>query len=200
MTAATNTDAGPRASERISRLRIPEDAELSERNAKLFRATEQQEGHLPNWLAAFALGGDHFTRLGDYLFPLLAGGRGALTHREREIIATVVSVANGCSYCHTLHVHSLGELLGDHWLAARIGLDHREVAEIPRREHALAELALIITRDPREVSDAQLDGLRGFGLSDEDIFDAVQVASIINATNRITLALGVLPDKEIFAK
>jgi uncharacterized peroxidase-related enzyme len=184
----------------ISRLRVPERDELNERTAKLQAATEQQEGYLPNWLAAFALGGDHFSRLGEYLFPLLADGKGTLTHREREIIATVVSVANGCSYCHTQHVHSLGELLGDHWLAARIGLDHREVAEISDREHALAALALTITRQPREVSDAQLDELRAHGLSDEDVFEAIQVASIINATNRITLALGVLPDKEIFAR
>lgn len=34
---------------------------------------------------------------------------------------------------------------------------------------------------------------------DVDVFEAVQIIGIINATNRITLALGVLPDREIFA-
>jgi uncharacterized peroxidase-related enzyme len=95
-------------------------------------------------------------------------------------------------------VHALGEVLGDHWLAARIGIDHREVAELSEREHALASLALKITRTPRDVSESELDQLRALGLSDETIFEAIQVAAIINATNRITLALNVLPDRAIF--
>ena len=48
------------------------------------------------------------------------------------------------------------------------------------------------------MSDAEIDALRGFGLSDADIFEAVQITSVFNATNRISLALGLLPDPEIF--
>lgn len=199
MTAPIDTVRELRAHPPISRLRVPRSEELSGPVSSILATVERTEGHLPNWLPAFALGGEHFVRLIEYLFPLLrSGGAGTLTDVEREIIATVVSVDNGCAYCHTHHVHELGELLGDHWLAARIAIDHREVAELSERDHALAALALKITRTPRDVTEAELDRLRALGLSDENIFEAIQVAAIINATNRITLALQVPPDREIF--
>lgn len=186
------------ATERLSRLTVPDEGELSPELRSFFESTRRREGHVPNWIAAFAIGGDHFARLKDYVLPLLSAGKTGLTLREREIIATVVSVQNRCSYCHTLHVHSLSEVIGDKWLAERIGLDHREVADLSQREHLLAALAIKITNTPSEVGDEDYRALFEEGLSEEDAFEAVQIASIINATNRATLALGVLPDREIF--
>lgn len=186
---------------RISRLKVPAREELSPTIAQFFERTEAAEGHVPNWLKAFALGGAGFTRLNAYLFPLLLGSPDSpstLSLREREILATVVSVANRCSYCHALHVNGLGEVLGDHRLAHRVALDHREVAELTERERLLADLALTLTHTPGEVSDARIEELRAVELSDEDIYEAVQIISIINATNRISIALGVLPDAELF--
>lgn len=194
----TATFSGPR----VSRLRVPAREELTPNAQRLADVTEKAEGYVPNWIEAFALGGENTNRLNAYLFPLLEGAAdspGNLTGREREILATIVSVTNGCSYCHALHVDTLGKVLEDHWLAHRIGLHHAEVEELSDRERLLADLALTLTHTPGEVSDARIDELRGAGLSDEDIFEAVQVISIINATNRITLALGVLPDEQIFA-
>ncbi|MFW0786256.1 peroxidase-related enzyme [Gordonia sp. CPCC 206044] len=186
---------------RISRLRVPTDDQLSPSVAAFFEATEKQSGFVPNWLRGFALDEGHFERLNAYLFPLLQGApevSTSITRREREILATVVSVRNGCSYCHALHVHELGEFLQDGWLAHRIALDHREVTELSEREHKLIELALTVTTTPAEVADDDIDGLRTLGLSDTDIFEAVQVIAALNATNRISLALGLLPDPEIF--
>jgi uncharacterized peroxidase-related enzyme len=190
------------AQPRVSRLLVPEETELPPRVQRSFAAARRQEGHVPNWLKSFALGGEDFARLSAYLFPVLEGGgdsASTLTPREREIVATIVSVDNGCSYCHTLHVDGLGKVLDDHWLAHRIALDHREVGELSPRERLLADLAITLTREPGEVSDERIEELRAAGLSDVDIFEAVQIIGIINATNRITLALGVLPDPEIFA-
>jgi uncharacterized peroxidase-related enzyme len=195
----TATFSGPR----VSRLRVPARDELTNDNARFAETVQRAEGYVPNWIEAFALGGAHTTRLNNYLFPLLEGSAdspGKLTGREREILATIVSVTNGCSYCHALHVDALGKVLDDHWLAHRIGLDHREVGELTERERLLGDLALTLTHTPGEVSDARIEELRGAGLSDEDIYEAVQIISIINATNRITIALGVLPDEQLFAR
>lgn len=185
----------------VSRLHVPSSEELTDRTRRLFEATERTGGFVPNWLRAFALGGADNDRLNAYLFPLLEGSdgrRSTLTTREREIIATVVSVENRCPYCHTLHIDGLARHLGDHHLATRIGLDHREVDELTEREHALAELATTITRAPREVTREHLDHLRDLGLDDAGIYEAIQIASVINATNRISIALAVLPDPETF--
>lgn len=187
---------------RVSRLTVPDESGLSARTRGLFRATRDEVGHLPNWLPAFAVVEEHFSRLNDFLFPLAEGSPdspGKLTRREREILAAVVSVANGCSYCHTYHVDALAHVLGDAWLANRIAIDHREVGELTQRERLLADLAVTLTRTPGEIGDDRIAQLRAAGLSDADIFEAVQIIGVFNATNRITLALGVLPDPEIFA-
>ena len=186
----------------ISRLHVPQAEELTARTTRLFEANEHASGFVPNWLQAFALGGSDTDRLNAYLFPLLEGtsrDRSELTKREREIIGTIVSVENRCPYCHTLHIDGLARELGDYQLATRIGLDYREVEELSDRERALAELATIITRDPRNVADEHLERLRELGLRDESIYEAIQLAAIVNATNRITLALAVPPDREVFA-
>lgn len=200
MTASTQ--ARPQESTRISRLHVPTDDEVSPKTKAFFDATRRQSGFLPNWLRGFALDDGHFERLNAYLFPLLQGSADApgqgITRREREILATVVSVRNGCSYCHALHVHELGAFLGDGWLAHRVALDHREVTELSEREHALIELALALTDRPRDIEADTIEELRGFGLTDEDIYEAVQIVAAINATNRISLALGLTPDREIF--
>lgn len=204
MTDTTITRPTPRSATeplRISRLRVPTDDELSPSVSSFFEATEKQTGFVPNWLRGFALDEGHFERLNAYLFPLLQGAPDvdtSITRREREILATVVSVRNGCSYCHALHVHELGQFLDDGWLAHRIALDHREVPELSEREHALIELAFALTDLTGEITDATIEQLRDLGLSDVDIYEAVQIVAALNATNRISLALGLLPDPEIF--
>lgn len=189
------------ADPRISRLGVPSEQDLPDNVRALFENTRRREGHLPNWLPAFALDPAHFERLIAFLFPLLEGSPDvatSLTSRERTILSTIVSVENGCAYCHTLHVHELGEFLSDHWLANRIALGHKEVEELSEREHALADLAIALTHHPREVSDDDLVRLRSLGLTDVDIYEAVQVIAALNATNRISLALGLLPDRGLF--
>ena len=186
---------------RISRLPVPDESELPASVRALFDTTRRRTGHVPNWLAAFALHPGHFERLTAYLFPLLEGnseGAASLTSRERTILSTIVSVENGCAYCHTLHVHELGEFLSDHWLANRIALNHREVGELSEREHALAELAIVLTHRPGEAGDDIIAPLRGLGLADVDIHEAVQIVAILNTTNRLSLALGLVPDRELF--
>jgi uncharacterized peroxidase-related enzyme len=188
------TADAPAAAEPLSRLRVPAEDEVSPRIRAIFEATRRSLGHVDNWTRAVALGGDHFVRLSAYLGPLIAGP-GPLTHREREIIATVVSAENRCSFCHPFHVDALAGVIGDRWLAERIAFDHREVRELSEREHLLADLTIKITHDPRAITDADLDALRPHGLDDEGILEAIQLAALINATNRITIALAVLPDR-----
>ena len=114
---------------RISRLRLPDEGELSRSGRRVRDAARKNGGHVPNWLRAFAVGGAHTDRLNDYLFPLLEPtGESTLTAQEREILATLVSVDNGCAYCHTLHVHELGE-----------ALDQVEVADVEQVERSIGQ-------------------------------------------------------------
>jgi uncharacterized peroxidase-related enzyme len=184
--------------DRISRLRVPELDELSSPGVAGFFARQQrEEGLTSNWFRALALNEGDLERLNGYLLPLLGtDGRGGLSAREREVIATVVSGENRCAYCHTNHANKLGKVAGDWSFGQRVAIDHHQVAELTDRERALADLAVAVNNHPQTIRDADLDGLRELGLDDHQILEGISIAAFIGATNRIGIALSVPPNPE----
>lgn len=61
-------------------------------------------------------------------------------------------------------------------------------------DKALCAYAEKLTLTPSEMSEADLDELRWFGLADRAIHDATQVIGYFNYINRIADALGVEPE------
>jgi uncharacterized peroxidase-related enzyme len=183
----------------ISRLRVPGTEELPEKLRGQIESITDQLGYTPNWIRAFALGGAHAARFNEYLLPLLDPARGLLPYADREILATVTSAENGCSYCRLNHAGSLGEALGDRKLGTRVALDFREVRELPERHRTLARFASKLALHPGEVTDADVEELRDLGLDDDQIYEAVQVISVFTAANRFSIFLQVTPDDEFFA-
>jgi uncharacterized peroxidase-related enzyme len=183
---------------RISRLQVPELDELSRPAVKGFFSHQQrEEGLTSNWFRALSLNEGDLERLNAYLLPLLGtDGRGGLTAREREVVATVVSGENRCAYCHTNHANKLGKVAGDWSFGQRVAIDHHQVAELTDRERALADLAVAVNRDPQSIRDADFERLRGLGLDDHEILEGISIAAFIGATNRIGIALSVPPNPE----
>lgn len=184
--------------DRISRLRVPELDELSRPAVSGFFARQQrEEGLTSNWFRALSLNEGDLERLNAYLLPLLGtDGRGGLTAREREVIATVVSGENRCAYCHTNHANKLGKVAGDWSFGQRVAIDHHQVAELTDRERALADLAVAVNNHPQSIRDDDLERLRGLGLDDHQILEGISIAAFIGATNRIGIALSVPPNPE----
>jgi uncharacterized peroxidase-related enzyme len=193
---ANGTETAPPA--RISRLRVPELDELRVAAVRDFFAVQQRdEGLTSNWFRALSLNEDDLARLNGYLLPLLGvGGRGGLTVREREVIATVVSGENRCAYCHTNHANKLGKVSGDWSFGQRVAIDHHQVAELTDRERALADIAVAVNADPQSIRDDDIERLRELGLDDHQILEGISIAAFIGATNRIGIALSVPPNPE----
>jgi uncharacterized peroxidase-related enzyme len=183
---------------RISRLEVPEVDDLRNDQVRgFFNRQQREEGLTSNWFRALSLNEGDLERLNGYLLPLLGtDGRGGLTAREREVIATVVSGENRCSYCHTNHANKLGKVAGDWSFGQRVAIDHHQVAELTDRERALADLAIAINNDPQAIRDGDYDQLRQLGLDDHLILEAISIAAFIGATNRIGVALSVPPNPE----
>ncbi|MCW2512183.1 MAG: putative peroxidase-related enzyme [Mycobacterium sp.] len=190
--------ASPLTPDRISRLEVPDLDALTRPAVKGFFAHQQRdEGLTSNWFRALSLNEGDLERLNAYLLPLLGtDGRGGLTAREREVIATVVSGENRCSYCHTNHANKLGKVAGDWSFGQRVAIDHHQVAELTDRERALADLAIAVNSNPQSIRDADVDALRGLGLTDNEILEGISIAAFIGATNRIGIALSVPPNPE----
>nr|WP_090275288.1 peroxidase-related enzyme [Mycolicibacterium komanii]CRL68265.1 peroxidase-like protein [Mycolicibacterium komanii] len=183
---------------RISRLQVPAIDELHTAGVRGFFAKQQRdEGLTSNWFRALSLNEEDLERLNAYLLPLLGtDGRGGLTAREREVVATVVSGENRCAYCHTNHANKLGKVAGDWSFGQRVAIDHHQVAELTDRERALADIAVLVNNHPQAIRDADVDRLRALGFDDHQILEGISIAAFIGATNRIGIALSVPPNPE----
>jgi uncharacterized peroxidase-related enzyme len=92
---------------------------------------------------------------------------------EREMIA--VSMANGCLYCLVAHGAALRQALGDPILADRITLDHRR-AGLDERRTAILDFAVKITERPLDCDPKDLERLRGYGLTEEEVWDVIETS------------------------
>lgn len=70
-------------------------------------------------------------------------------------------------------------------------------APLSEVDRALCEFAAKLTHRQREMSAEDLDVLRGHGLDDRAIHDAVQVIGYFNYITRLADALGVEPEEFI---
>lgn len=198
MTATADAPAASPSPVRVSRLRVPDLDELTTPGVRGFFSRQQrEEGLTSNWFRALSLNEADLERLNGYLLPLLGtDGRGGLSAREREVIATVVSGENRCAYCHTNHANKLGKLAGDWSFGQRVAIDHHQVDELTDRERALGDLAVAVNNHPQSIRDADLDHLRDLGIDDHQILEGISIAAFIGATNRIGVALAVPPNPE----
>jgi uncharacterized peroxidase-related enzyme len=117
--------------------------------------------------------------------------KSALSRAEKEMIAVVVSVANGCMYCQTHH----GTALNNYWKnESRIeqlksNYNHAGLSE---KEVAMCHFAVHLTKYPAaHENEDYTQQLRNKGIDDPTILDVVLVTSYFNFVNRMVLSLGV---------
>lgn len=178
----------------ISYLPVPETSDVPEGVQRLWEKSKEAFGFIPNVFRAQALNGEQFLAWWKY-FNLLVNKEGHLSNAERELIAVVVSGLNGCTYCAVSHGAALREYSKDPVTSDLVGTNWRQ-ANLPPRERAIAEYADLLTRHPQEMGPQHLQPLREVGLDDHQIMEAVQVIGMFNMTNRVSSALGFVPNEE----
>lgn len=123
--------------------------------------------------------------------------RSELSRAEREMMAVVVSVANGCNYCKAHHEAALRHYVKDEPKIQAI-LNPADFYILNEREAALCHFARRLTLEPQQHEGTDFTNeLRKAGLSDPAVLDTVLVISYFNFVNRIVLALGVEPEDEV---
>ena len=182
----------------ISWYPVPDTDDLPEDLAKLFAKAQANLGFVPNVFRAMAYRPDHMRAWFSH-FKQLHIPTDHLSAADREMIAVVVSMANGCLYCLVAHGAALREALGDPVLADRITLDWRR-AGLDDRRVAICEYAEKITRRPTETSSDDIAYLQSFGLTLEETWDVAEVAAMYNFTNRMAMATGQMPNREYHAQ
>ena len=173
---------------------VPAEQDLPEDLQGLFRKAKDNLGFVPQVFRSYSYRPDRL-RTWFAHFKSLHVPTEHLSAADREMVAVVVSMANGCLYCLVAHGAALREAVGDPVLADRITLDWRR-AGLDDRQIAICEYAEKITVKPTETSREDIDHLLSFGLSLEETWDVAEVAAMYNFTNRMAMATGQLPNRE----
>jgi len=117
--------------------------------------------------------------------------RSELSRAERELIGTIVSMANGCKYCTKHHAAALNHYWKDNSKIEKlIKGNYTEI--LSPLEIALSEFSRHLTINPEQhESNDFTQKLKNLGLSDAAILDVVLITAYFNFVNRIVLSLGV---------
>lgn len=167
---------------------IDEAAATGELKA-VYDAIEGQRGKLSNIVRIHSLSPQTMQAHID-LYMKIMFGRSRLRRADRELIATVVSAANGCSYCVNHHAEALNFYWKDRARTGRVMQDYRTAGLTPKQEAMLA-YAVKLTCDVAAVTEDDVAALREAGFSDRDILDINLITSYFNFVNRIAAGLGV---------
>ena len=173
---------------------VPEEGALPERIQGLFAKARENLGFVPNVFRVWSYRPERLSAWFAH-FRLLHEPTEGLSAADREMVAVVVSQANGCLYCLVAHGQALREELGDPVLGDRIAFDWRR-AGLDERRLAICAFAEKLTVRPREVQPADVASLLDAGLTQEEAWDVAEIASMYNLTNRMAMATGMLPNRE----
>jgi uncharacterized peroxidase-related enzyme len=113
-----------------------------------------------------------------------------LTPAQRELIAAYTSFQNQCEFCAKSHAAIAAELLGNEELVLTV-LRDLESAALPENEKALLRFAGKVTHNLPAITEADAQGLREIGWTDEQIFYTITVCALFNFYNRWVTSAGV---------
>ena len=176
---------------------VPQESELPEDLRKLFAKARERLGFVPNVFRTFAFRPERLSAWFSH-YRMLHEPTGGLSAADREMIAVVVSAANGCLYCLVAHGAALREELGDPVQGERISYDWRR-AGLDARQRTICAYAERLTRDPRAVGEEDLSQLLAAGLTPEEAWDVIEITAMYNFTNRLAMATNMLPNEEYSA-
>jgi uncharacterized peroxidase-related enzyme len=173
---------------------VPDESALADSLRGLFAKVRARLGFVPNVFRVYAFRPQRLSAWFAHYRQLHEPTPG-LDAADRELVAVVVSQANGCLYCLVAHGAALRAELGDPVLGERISYDWRRAGLDPRRE-AICAYAEKLTLRPREVTREDLRSLLDAGLSVEEAWDVAELASMYNLTNRMAMATNMLPNEQ----
>jgi uncharacterized peroxidase-related enzyme len=179
----------------ISRLPVPKPRTLDEDLQHYFEVCRERLGLVPNVLRALSLRPARLRNFISTYNEIMLGEDSRLSKLEREMIAVVVSSVNRCYYCLVVHGQAVRELSGDPELGEMLVMNYR-VAELPPRQRAMLDYAWKLTAHPDEIGEPDRAQLRAEGFDDHGIFDISEVVALFNYSNRMSVALDIMPNRE----
>jgi uncharacterized peroxidase-related enzyme len=185
------------ADQQISRYPIPDLNELPEDIRERILAVQEKAGFVPNVFWTLAYRPDEFRAFFAYHDALMEK-EGGLTKGEREMIVVATSGLNQCLYCVVAHGAILRIREKNPLLADQVATNYRN-ADITLRQKTMLDFAIKLSLHPYDVDDAEIEGLRKHGFSDEDIWDIGAITAFFSLSNRLAHLTNMRPNDEFYA-
>jgi len=134
------------------------------------------------------------------LTQILLRGPSSLTEAERELIATVVSHRNQCTFCVTAHTAAADVLLEESDTSRKVKEDI-QTAPVSEKMKALLTIAAQTQQSGLAVTDTAVEDAKTAGATDIEIHDTVLIAALFCLYNRYVDGLAtVTPTDPAFYK
>src|SRR5262249_12922747 len=116
-----------------------------------------------------------------------------LSRERKEFILLVISAANLNTYCVAVHCEMLRGLGLPQDVSDQIAVDHHK-ADLSHADKVLLDAALKVARRFPAFGSDDVKELRTHGFTDQQILEAVVMASLTNFLNTLQFGLGTVPD------
>ena len=123
------------------------------------------------------------------LTQMLLRGESTLTPAERELIATIVSHKNQCTFCVTSHAAAADALLGEHETVAKMRAD-LESTPVSEKMKKLLVIAAQVQEGGKSVTPEAIEAAKNEGATDRELHDTVMIAALFCFYNRYVDGLG----------
>ncbi|MGY1639403.1 peroxidase-related enzyme [Geodermatophilus sp. SYSU D00742] len=181
----------------ISRFPVPSPDQLAPELRERYADVQERSGFLPNVFGALAwrpAEAAAFFALHDALMDKETPG---LSKADRELVVVATSAANDCLYCVVAHGAIARIRARDPHIADQVAVDWRKAPLSPRL-HAVLEVAVRLAVEPAAVTAADLEGLRGHGLTQDDVWDVGAIVSLFALSNRLAHWAAIPPNREFY--
>ena len=157
------------------------------------------EAHLPGITGLLEYSKDSAAPIRE-LTQILLRGPSSLSEGERELIATVVSHRNECTFCVTAHTAAADILLGEENTSQRVRADI-DTAPVSDKMKTLLRIAAQTQQSGLAVTEASIQAAKDAGATDIEIHDTVLIAALFSLYNRYVDGLAtVTPTDPAFYK
>ena len=165
---------------------------LDETNFPPFAAIKNRLGFVPNLYVAQTMRPDLIESETGLVNTILIK-EGALTRQQKEYVFLVCSAANLSTYCVTAHCEIVRMLKIQGPEPEQIAVDHTST-NLPLVMKALLNFAVKLNSQPAKINLSDIDALRTYGYTDEQILETVVVVGLAKFVNHIAFGLGTVPD------
>ena len=180
----------------ISRFDVPEFQSLPEDIQNRMTEIQEKAGFIPNVFLALAYRPDELRAFMAYHDALILRDSG-LSKAEKEMIIVATSAKNDCLYCVVAHGAILRIYAKDSKISDQIATDYTK-ADITEKQKVMLDFAVKTATNAAKISAVDLEQLRAYGFSENDIWDIGAITALFALSNRMASLAAMRPNDEFY--